>query len=85
MKLTGEQIKNTLNSDFISVSGLRVKFDLTQPRGRRMVSVTLANGQPMDDERLYTVTTNDFVVAGGDGFTEFANGRDIKETDILVT
>jgi 2',3'-cyclic-nucleotide 2'-phosphodiesterase (5'-nucleotidase family) len=84
LKLTGAQIKNTLNSDFIAVSGLRVRFDLTQPRGRRMVSATLANGQPLDDESLYTVTTNDFVVAGGDGFTEFANGKDIKDTGILL-
>jgi 2',3'-cyclic-nucleotide 2'-phosphodiesterase (5'-nucleotidase family) len=44
----------------------------------------MPDGTPLDDQRLYTVATNDFVVAGGDGFSEFANGSDIQDTGIVL-
>jgi 2',3'-cyclic-nucleotide 2'-phosphodiesterase (5'-nucleotidase family) len=84
LKLTGTQIKRVLDHNFIAVSGLRVRFDLRKPVGRRLVQVTMADGSPLEDERLYSVTTNDFVVAGGDGFLEFAEGRDIENTGIVL-
>ena len=57
---------------------------LKKPAGQRLVSVTMSDGAPIDDAQYYTVTTNDFVMAGGDGFSEVGKGADIKDTGILL-
>jgi len=90
MKLTGAQIKKTLERGLVStvgmvaLSGLNVRFDRSAPPGKEIVSVVLSDGVALDDSKLYSVTTNDFVVAGGDGFTEFGKGTDIVDTGILL-
>jgi 2',3'-cyclic-nucleotide 2'-phosphodiesterase (5'-nucleotidase family) len=84
LKLSGAQVKRILNHDLIAVSGLRVRFDLAKPPGQRLVQVVMNDGSPLDDEKMYTVTTNDFVVAGGDGFPEFARGSEIQDTGIVL-
>ena len=84
LKLTGAQLKKTLNVGLLAVSGLRVRLDLKMPAGQRLVSVTLPDGTPIDDTALYSITTNDFVVAGGDGFSEVGKGSEIKDSGILL-
>jgi 5'-nucleotidase/UDP-sugar diphosphatase len=84
LKLTGAQLKKTLSWDLLAVSGLKVQLDLKRPAGQRLVSATMSDGVPIDDAQYYTVTTNDFVLAGGDGFSELANGAEIKDTGILL-
>jgi 2',3'-cyclic-nucleotide 2'-phosphodiesterase (5'-nucleotidase family) len=49
------------------VSGVRVTFDPSRARGERIASATLADGQPIADETLYTLVLNDFLATGGDG------------------
>lgn len=90
LKLTGAQVKKILERGLVptigmvSLSGLRVHFDLTKPPGERVVSAILLDGTSLDDAKLYSVTTNDFVLAGGDGYTEFANGTDIVDTGVFL-
>jgi 2',3'-cyclic-nucleotide 2'-phosphodiesterase/3'-nucleotidase len=90
LKLTGAQVRKTLERGLIptigmvSLSGLRVHFDLAKPPGDRVVSAILLDGTPLEDAKLYSVTTNDFVLAGGDGYTEFANGTDIVDTGVFL-
>jgi len=90
LKLTGAQLKKTLERGLndkvgiMAVSGVRVQFDRTKPAGQQVVSAVLTDGTAVEDSKLYSVTTNDFVLAGGDGFMEFANGTDIVESDILL-
>jgi 5'-nucleotidase/UDP-sugar diphosphatase len=90
MKLTGAQLKKTLERGLVStvgmvaVSGLNVQFDRTAAPGKEIVSAVLLDGAPLDDGKLYSVTTNDFILAGGDGFTEFGKGTDIMDTGILL-
>ncbi len=84
LKLTGAQLKKTLNWDLLAVSGLKVQLDLKKPPGQRLVSATLSDGTPIEDAEFYTVTTNDFVVAGGDGFSEVGKGAEIKDTGIVL-
>ncbi len=90
LKLTGAQMKKTLERGLVTsvgvaaVSGVRVRLDRTKPDGQRVVSLILLDGAPVDDSKLYSVTTNDFVLAGGDGFTELAKGTDIMDTGILL-
>ncbi len=90
LKLTGDQLKKTLEHGLVSsigmvaISGIRVQFDTKNPAGKQVASLLLTDGTPVDDSKLYSITTNDFVLAGGDGFTEFAKGTDIKDTGILL-
>ena len=90
LKLTGAQLKKTLERGLVSsvgvvaISGIRAQFDRTKPEGQRIVSLVLANGSAVEDSKLYSVTTNDFVQVGGDGFTEFAKGTDIVDTGIFL-
>ena len=90
LKLTGAQMKKTLERGLVTsvgvaaVSGIRVRLDRMKPAGQRVVSLVLLDGAPVDDSKLYSVTTNDFVLAGGDGFTELAKGTDIMDTGILL-
>jgi 2',3'-cyclic-nucleotide 2'-phosphodiesterase/3'-nucleotidase len=90
MKLTGAQLKKTLERGLVTsvgmvaISGILVQFDTRKPEGERIVSLLLTDGTPVDDGKLYSVTTNDFVTAGGDGFTELPNATDIVDTRIFL-
>jgi 2',3'-cyclic-nucleotide 2'-phosphodiesterase (5'-nucleotidase family) len=83
-KLTGAQLKKVLGVRLVAVSGIRVRYDLAKPAGNRLVSVTLADGSPIEDTKLYSVAANDYMVAGGDGFAALASGTDIADTHILI-
>lgn len=63
---------------FPQVSGIRFTFDARRPAGSRIVNVTV-NGQPLDDNRKYTLATTNFLaIDGGDGYTMF------KDATILI-
>jgi len=64
------------NGRFAQVSGFRFTYDAAQPPGSRVVSVVLLDGTPiLPDSTNYTLATNDFVNAGGDGYTMLADGQ----------
>jgi 2',3'-cyclic-nucleotide 2'-phosphodiesterase (5'-nucleotidase family) len=90
LKLTGAQLRKTLERGLTStvglpaVSGLRVQFDRSKPQGQQVVHAVLLDGSALEDSRLYSVTTNDFVLAGGDGYDEFAKGTDIIDSGIFL-
>lgn len=57
----------------MQVSGLHMTVaapGTTACDGSRLVSVTFADGSPIDPEARYVVLTNDFVAGGGDGYSE---------------
>ena len=39
----------------------------------RLVSATLANGKPIDPDRIYPIVTNSFIASGGDGYAPLIN------------
>jgi 2',3'-cyclic-nucleotide 2'-phosphodiesterase (5'-nucleotidase family) len=63
---------------FPQISGIRVKVNLKNPPGKRVVEVTLTDGTPLDPNKVYKVATNDFMAAGGDGYTAFKNALSVK-------
>ncbi len=67
----------SLAGRFPQVSGLTYTWSRSRPAGSRIVSVTLG-GRPLDPEALYTVATNDFMLAGGDGYTT------IKAAQVII-
>ena len=83
--LTGQQLYDLLEQQwrvndtiFLQISGFSYKYDLTQPLGHRIVEIDL-NNQPIDRAHQYTITTNNFLFGGGDGFTVFQQGQLLAE------
>ncbi len=91
IKLTGKQIWETLEHGvsaveeeegrFPQVSGLTFRYSLSEPKGSRVKEVFVAD-QPADLNRDYTVSTNDFLAAGGDEFKVF--GEAVKSSRDFV-
>lgn len=63
---------------FPHIAGMTVEFDSTKPAGSRVTTVTVG-GQLLDLTKTYKLATNDFVVAGGDGYTMFVGKPVIAE------
>lgn len=82
IRLTGRQIRNALEHGvsgvedeegrFPQVSGLAFTYDPSRPRGSRVREVRVG-GSPLEEDREYTVATNDFLAAGGDGYRAFGD------------
>jgi 2',3'-cyclic-nucleotide 2'-phosphodiesterase (5'-nucleotidase family) len=49
------------------VSGLSLVYAPAKPAGARLVTVTMANGQPLRDDATYTMVLTNFLIGGGDG------------------
>jgi 5'-nucleotidase/UDP-sugar diphosphatase len=80
ISLTGAQLKAALehgvarldepSGSFPQVSGLTFTYSRSAPAGSRVKDV-MVGGQPLDLQKEYVVATNDYLVAGGDGYTAF--------------
>jgi 5'-nucleotidase / UDP-sugar diphosphatase len=80
IRLTGQQIKDALEygvsgiaakeGRFPQVSGISFTYSPARDTGKRIGTIMIA-GQPIDLIRRYTVATNDFLAAGGDGYQVF--------------
>jgi 5'-nucleotidase/UDP-sugar diphosphatase len=65
---------------FPQVSGMAFVYDPTAPAGSRVAEITVA-GAPLDMDKLYTVTTNSYMLAGGDGYGSLGGGRVLINAD----
>jgi 5'-nucleotidase len=73
---------------FPQVSGLKFTFDMSKAANSgRVTAVTLTDGTPVPNNTSvsYTLATNDFMVAGGDGYTMFGGLAKAKTRDVLET
>lgn len=59
---------------FPQVSGISFAFDASAPAGSR-VSEVMVGDAPLDLDKLYKVATNDYMLAGGDGYGALGGGR----------
>jgi 5'-nucleotidase len=60
---------------FPQVAGIKYTFDRSKPAGSRVVSVEVKEGEafvPLDREKTYGVVSNNYMRAGGDGYSVFA-------------
>lgn len=60
---------------FPQVSGMKYSFDKSKPAGSRVVSVEVKEGDafvPLDPARTYGIASNNYMRAGGDGYSIFA-------------
>ncbi|WP_250000158.1 ExeM/NucH family extracellular endonuclease [Actinoplanes sp. M2I2] len=86
--LTGAQIKQVLEEQWQpdgasrpvlhlgSSKGLTYSYDVSQPRGSRIIASTLKlNGAVLSPTGTYRVTSNSFLAAGGDNFRTLGEGN----------
>lgn len=66
---------------FMQISGAEMKYDREGPDGSRVADITVG-GKPLDPEARYTLSTLDFLVRGGDGYTPFdrAEKKEVEPT-----
>ncbi len=50
-------------------AGLVVRYNPSRLYGSKIVSMTLADGTPVEDGKLYRIMTNDFIFEGGDAYS----------------
>lgn len=59
---------------FPQVSGIEVVYDPSAPAGSRVASVKV-NGADLEMDKVYKVATNDYMLAGGDGYGALGGGK----------
>ena len=59
---------------FPQVSGMSFVYDPSAPAGSRVVSI-MVGGEELDPNKLYKVATNNYILAGGDGYSALGGGR----------
>lgn len=84
--LTGVQLKNVLEQQFTAAkttvlqpsAGLTYTWasSASVPFGSKVSNIVL-NGAPLDPNASYRVTVNNFLAAGGDGFSEFTKATNV--------
>ena len=95
MNMTGEQMKAVLEQQWMGSEPLFYEFPVCTIHGKskrqleRIIELMNENGTPIDDSQIYTVTMNEFLAEGGDGFSVFQEGtmiqaRDLSELDALT-
>ena len=86
MSLTGDQVRRALEQQWresgepyllAPSAGFTFTWENAAPQGRQ-VSDMRFGGEPIDPAKTYRVTVNSFLADGGDGFTVFKEGRDMK-------
>lgn len=81
LEMTGRQIKDVLEQSFslergmMQVSGLTAWYDMSKPVGQRLVKLNIG-AEPVVDDKIYKVATNNFVANGGDLYMTF---HDLKK------
>ncbi len=88
--LTGKDLKATIDHGILnpdvsdgSFSGLKAVFDPNAEFENRLVDLTLTDGTPIEDEKLYSVTANDFMFTGGDKY-DFSNAVNVVNTYVPI-
>lgn len=58
---------------FPQIAGMTFVYDPAAPAGNRIVEVTVG-GEPLEEDKIYRVATNEYVAGGGDGYETMKNG-----------
>lgn len=82
MNVTGAQIKTLLEQQWGSkvrimpISGLKVTYDDSKPAGERIVTIKKNDGTPVVADQTYSITVNNYMADGGDGYAILATIKD---------
>lgn len=90
MEISGKDLKAImshaadLKNGILHVSKtVQFKYDSTKPLGQRVVEFDI-KGQPVNDDKIYTVAIDSFIGKGGGGF-DFTKGKKVKYITNLKT
>ncbi len=88
IELTGADLKAAIENGvkgypepsggFPHIAGMTVEFDATKEAGSRVTSLKV-NGEEVVLDKVYTLATNDFLVAGGDDYKMFKGKKVVGE------
>jgi 5'-nucleotidase len=94
MDLTGQQIKDVLEQQFIGCgqpvngqkilqvsAGFTYSWSASAPCGSKISNMML-NGTPIGPTTTYRVTVNNFLAGGGDNFTKFTAGTNLYTSGV---
>lgn len=90
MKLKGKDLLTVLEQSaemeygILSPSGISMTIDASKPAGSRVLEAK-HNGAVIDPDAAYTVAVDAFIALGGDDFTGFINGTDLKSADMTAS
>ncbi|MDV8001084.1 bifunctional UDP-sugar hydrolase/5'-nucleotidase [Rhodococcus sp. IEGM 1408] len=94
LSLTGEQVRRVLEQQWQPADSGRLfralgtsdnltwTYDPTRPAGDHITSVTI-DGAPLDPAASYRVAVASFLAEGGDNFTAFTEGTDVRDTGLV--
>jgi len=88
MDLTGADILDALEQGatgeygILQLSGMKVRLDLTRPKGKRVAEATMGNVALQGNE-TYRATIQDFLAGGGDHYRSFQNGKNIQNGGLV--
>lgn len=71
---------------FPQIAGMAFTYTPSAPAGSRIVGVTVGS-EPLEEDRLYRVATNEYMAGGGDGYDALKNGEELIDASAgtLVT
>jgi 2',3'-cyclic-nucleotide 2'-phosphodiesterase (5'-nucleotidase family) len=72
----------SLQAGMVQVSGLAIEYDRKRPAGSRLVRCRVG-AEPLQDDRIYRVSTSSFMSEGGDGYRALQRGRRMREDPLL--
>jgi 5'-nucleotidase / UDP-sugar diphosphatase len=99
VELTGKQLLATLEHGvslaekeegrFPQVAGIRFVWNPKSPAGNRITKVEVVsesgNFQLLNPQSIYRVATTNFLASGGDGYRDFAEGKNLLDTGYLLS
>lgn len=71
------------NGGFLQSLGLEYKVNLNQAPFSR-VSDIFVNGEPIESDKYYRLAVNNYMFGGGNGYSQFKNALNVKNTDVLI-
>ena len=71
------------NGGFLQVSGITFEVDPNALPGGRIINAKVGENR-LAAGKYYTVATNDFLAAGGDGYETFMNANLVADTGIML-
>lgn len=79
-----ESAGRTEEDKTLQISGLKVVYDSSKPEGERLKDVRTPDSEPLDPDGTYKVATTDYLVKGGDNYTEFTNSDEVEYDDEIM-
>lgn len=64
-------------------AGVKIWYTPGAEKGKKITSVRLDDGTKLEDDKYYTVVTNDFMAVGGDSY-DFSASRNKKDTNLVI-